>query len=242
MSKKDKQKKFKIFSTKQKDSSLQNFSQEKSDFEQETKFSSAEFSQSEELSESENFINSKNSEYLENSGNQNDSKEILKQKYLNLLIKYGILFGIFVLMSAFLVLFTLLGKRNNKKELLRTVNETLEIYCENNNVEVIKAIQWENQKIPSHTNYVIFEIDRQSSRTFSYVFMIRTATIYGPESCVYLYEPKNNNVVFAGIADLFGKSKTYIEKSIKPSQISYWAQRIPSIYEYFFSEANNETE
>lgn len=182
---------------------------------------------------------SEKSETLEN---QLDSKEILKQKYLNILIKYGILFGIFLVMTAFLVLFTLLGKNKNKKELLFAVNETLQIYCENNNLENIKAIQWENKKIPFHTNYAIFELENQSSKNFSYAFMIRSSTIYGPESCVYLYEPKNNNVLFVGIADLLGKSKSYIENSIKPSQISYWAQKIPNIYEYFLSEANNETE
>ncbi len=227
MFKKDEQENLKNFST----------NAEKSDFNKEDKFSAQEMSK-----ESENLEKSENSKISESLENQLDSKEILKQKYLNILIKYGILFGIFVIMSAFLVLFTLLGKNKNKKELLSAINETLQIYCENNNLENIKAIQWENKKIPFHTNYAIFELDKQASRNFSYAFMIRTATIYGPESCVYLYEPKNDNVLFVGIADIVGKSKSYIEESIKPSQISYWTQKIPNIYKYFLSEANNETE
>lgn len=236
MSKKDESKNLKIFST----------NKIKSDFTQKNNFSaketSTEVEKSTELEKSEKYASSISSEKSEILENQLDSKEILKQKYLNILIKYGILFGIFLVMTAFLVLFTLLGKNKNKKELLFAVNETLQIYCENNNLENIKAIQWKNKKIPFHTNYAIFKLDSQSSKNFSYAFIIRSATIYGPESCVYLYEPKNNNVLFVGIADLLGKSKTYIENSIKPSQISYWAQKIPNIYEYFLSEANNETE
>ena len=177
----------------------------------------------------ENSAVGENSPVTENSG-ANEKNSELKKKYLEMLKKYGIILLVILVMAGILLLFSLLGKNINKRALLSSVNQTLAAYCEKNNFEKVEAEQWENKKIAFHTNYVLFPLEKKL-KNFDYVFMVRISSIYGPVSAVYLFDSKNKIAEFADFADMTGTAKSYINDTIKSSQILYWSRRLPNIFE-----------
>ena len=177
----------------------------------------------------ENSAVGENSPVTENLGTNEKNSE-LKKKYLEMLKKYGIILLVILVMAGILLLFSLLGKNINKRALLSSVNQTLAAYCEKNNFEKVEAEQWENKKIAFHTNYVLFPLEK-NLKNFDYVFMVRISSIYGPVSAVYLFDSKNKIAEFADFSDMTGTAKSYINDTIKSSQILYWSRRLPNIFE-----------
>ena len=187
------------------------------------------FSAGEKSVVTENSAVGENSPVTENPG-ANEKNSELKKKYLEMLKKYGIILLVILVMAGILLLFSLLGKNINKRALLSSVNQTLVAYCEKNNFEKVEAEQWENKKIAFHTNYVLFPLEKKL-KNFDYVFMVRISSIYGPVSAVYLFDSKNKIAEFADFADMTGTAKSYINDTIKSSQILYWSRRLPNIFE-----------
>lgn len=187
------------------------------------------FSAGEKSVVTENSAVGENSPVTENPG-ANEKNSELKKKYLEMLKKYGIILLVILVMAGILLLFSLLGKNINKRALLSSVNQTLAAYCEKNNFEKVEAEQWKNKKIAFHTNYVLFPLEKKL-KNFDYVFMVRISSIYGPVSAVYLFDSKNKIAEFADFSDMTGTAKSYINDTIKSSQILYWSRRLPNIFE-----------
>jgi hypothetical protein len=139
------------------------------------------------------------------------------------LIRFGIFSLVVLVLFGILSLFNFLTRSKWEKGLRLQVQTVLDAHGETCSVgEILKL----------HTGLTagcaVYELSG-GERDGCHAVIIRVATFYGPMPAVYIYDSKKEQCDFIAFATLEGRAKTAIESLSKPSQVSYWARRIPKI-------------
>lgn len=149
---------------------------------------------------------------------------MLSEKNKTLLIKTGILFGAFVVVSAVLVSMIFLSKGFKVSALKENVEQTLENY-KSGEYKVGNYVELKSQL---STEAVIFECSKaKKNSTRLYAVILRISTLAGSAPAVFVCS--EYECTFAGFAIENGKVNRLLNPGFKEIHIDYWQNSLSGI-------------
>lgn len=140
--------------------------------------------------------------------------------------RYGIFAGFLAVVFGLLVYVTLSSRKSWNNNLKVAVEKVLDDVNPNqwsvgNNVPI---------KNPMKMNASCYEARNIKDGTLQKAVILRTATLYGPQAAVFLYDD-NNVVTFVGYSSLHGRINEEINYALNDKRIEYWQKKLPEILE-----------
>ncbi len=149
---------------------------------------------------------------------------MLSEKNKTLLIKFGILFGAFVVVSAILVSMSFLSRGFKNSALKANVEQTLENYAPGE----YKPGNYVELKSQISNDSAVFECSTsKKNSTKLYAIILRISTLAGSTPAVFICSQYSCD--FAGFAIENGKVSKLLNPDFKEIHIDYWQNALPKI-------------
>lgn len=137
------------------------------------------------------------------------------------LIKLGIVFGIFVVLTSILVSLIYVSKFSWKMGLKSYAQKVL-CRAENREVELGDYLELNSTFSTSMACYKI-------NRSDEYAVIMRIPSIGGPIPAVFKYQTGAEKAVFVDYGVEIGRAGVIFDKKVYVTGIKYWEEKIPSI-------------
>lgn len=149
---------------------------------------------------------------------------MLSEKNKTLLIKTGILFGAFIVVSAILVSMIFLSKGFKNSALKENIEQTLETYASGE----YKVGNYVELKSQLSNEAVVFECSKsKKDSTKLYAVILRISTLAGASPAVFVCS--KYDCTFAGFAIENGKVSRLLNPDFREIHIDYWQNSLSKI-------------
>ncbi len=137
---------------------------------------------------------------------------------------FGVFFALVAVSALVNIGFVKLGRKNWEKGLGESVQKVLDEKFPGEWI-LTGAKTIEN---PFSLSAALFSVKSKSGARKSNAVMIRTQTLYGPHSAVFLYDGEGE-ASFVGYSGVHGRIRALMEERNSDIFISRWARKIPQI-------------
>lgn len=149
-------------------------------------------------------------------------QEISNKKFFK---NYAIFILILLVIFSVLSYSVIAAKKSWVKNLSITVQNTL------NETEAGRWKLGNNITInkPLTVNCAAYEVLDTIDNQIKNAVILRMVTIYGPVSCVFVYDEQKGTVEFIGYSSLHGRIRTQLMNNKSDKKQEYWKEKIPEI-------------